>query len=175
MKKKVNDWRAIGVRLYEKFRKDAEQEVEKSRERLAAIREARPTDGDIFQSAIIHAIAWGDLDRLICFLGSDRQAYLPRSNRDDLAYILSDTPWKQKRGRSKNHTVRRLAADADKFYKEWRSALEEAGISIWRLSNEMRDEACRYAVECWNSLDYYVKVDFETVRQMMDRSKTRQK
>ena len=59
MKKKVNDWRAIGVRLYEKFRKDAEQEVEKSRERLAAIREERPTDGDIFQSAIIHAIAWG--------------------------------------------------------------------------------------------------------------------
>ena len=174
MNKGANEWRSVGKRLYEKFRKGAEQEWEKIEKTIAAVREHRPTDGDLFKMAIAAAVAWGDLEKLIRFLESDRQACLSRSQREDLAYILTITPWKRKQGRQKDDRTRRVAADANNFYKEWQLANEEVGISNRGLGKEMRDEACLYAVESWNSLSPF-KVDFETVRQMMDRSKTRQK
>jgi hypothetical protein len=84
----------------------------------------------------------GKFDALIRYLRSDEEIYLSRKSRDFLAWIVENKPWKAKRGRPKDHTVRELAFLANKFYDIWRLMNKRAGISNRGLSNQMKPVMC---------------------------------
>jgi hypothetical protein len=82
--------------------------------------------------------------------------------------------FKQKpRRRGPDWSVRIVLRKAQSFYAEWGAILKQAGISTRGISGFMKNDSCHYAIELLKpgSLS---KVKYDTVRELMDRSASRQ-
>ena len=121
----------------------------------------------------------GDPSALGAFLRSGQK--LTQFDRNELANLLEAIftrqakPTKQ-RGRSKRLGVRACAAVARRFHVEWKDANRRNGINDWGHGDEMKDEACRLAIELY--VDRFpVKDDppitFEEIRELMERPAAR--
>jgi hypothetical protein len=174
------DWRAIGQRLGDELRRDTAERIARGKAGENAGIPCRDSGirGEEFLDAIMATASKNDFTRLIQYLESDKEIYLSQGQRDWMARILKHRPWKKKRGPRKNRIPPFVAVTALDLYRRWQLKNTEAGISNWRLSNEMKDESCRYAVESWNMYAAawgHRTVDFEVIRQMMEGPKDRLK
>jgi hypothetical protein len=130
----------------------------------------------------------GDPSALVEHLHSRRT--LDRFDRIVLADLL-DAAFKgvvqselHRTGRPKELATHSCASTASRFYKDWKAINKSFGIRDWGHSDEMKDEACRVAIESlahrMNVLRPYslmsdhpldVEPQFDTVRELMDRSR----
>jgi hypothetical protein len=91
-------------------------------------------------------------------------------------------------GRPKNLAVRNCAGFAIKFYTDWKAINRQWRIKDWGHSDEMKDEACRVAIDYHLARRDLLRLggrgltsnhlmdevpDFEQVRELMDRPRDR--
>jgi hypothetical protein len=140
---------------------------------------------------LVHAVAlaqMGDPSSLVKLLNSRN---LTRFDRRILADLLDcyfkgeiDDAWTPV-GRPKNIAARACAGVAIKFYTDWKAINRRWKIKDWSHSDEMKDEACRVAIDCHlkrrdregivllsnHPMDEVP--DFDQVRELMDRPRSR--
>jgi hypothetical protein len=99
----------------------------------------------------------GDPSMLVRHLRSRRK--LTRLDRNELAehfeQILTNELQRksQKTGGRRKHTWAQSCAHvAIKFYRDWKDANRRNGINDWGHGDEMKDEACRLAIELYGNL-----------------------
>ena len=104
---------------------------------------------------------------------------------DTLALILPDLAGrgKQTGGRPKRAWARSGANKAIKFYRDWKDANRRNGIRDWGHGDEMKDEACRFAIELYGNDvcelfgdDVEMREDpptWEDLRELIDRPQSR--
>ena len=81
-------------------------------------------------------------------------------------------------GRPRGEHTRAVAAVAKRIYRQWKSELRREGIKSHGLSDEMKDQSCRYAIEILTPVIERVggtPPEYEAAREMMERSIYRQK
>jgi hypothetical protein len=116
---------------------------------------------------------YGDNADLIKYLRSGQEFYLPEGACIALASFLDEEPWKQRPGPPRDQDARWACTRAKEIYEAWKEANKKAGVSDWGVRDEMKDESCRYGIAVAGPFEH--EPDFETVRQMMDRPRGRQK
>jgi len=84
----------------------------------------------------------------------------------------------QKTGGRRKHTWARMCAHmAIKFYQLWKDTNRRNGINDWGHGDEMKDEACRLAIElgsCWaRTCKEQDPPTFEQVRELIERPAAR--
>ena len=158
------DWRDNGRRLFRRLNED-----HRDWNWMAVMRvNSDCTTEDQLVGALI-AIAKGDPSRLIEFLLSDKEVSLSREARELLGQILRRRP----PGRPTDVDARQALLYAEHLYSLWKRDNKEMGISDWGHRDEMKDEACRYGIALCESEPYSHPPDFETVRELMRRPKSR--
>jgi len=79
--------------------------------------------------------------------------------------------------RNRGGNSRSCARVAIKFYRDWKDANRRNGIRDWGRGDEMKDEACRFAIELYgNDVLSHMREDpptFEELRDLMDRPQAR--
>jgi hypothetical protein len=90
------------------------------------------------------------------------------SEREHLGRILERDTHRKRTGRRVNKNARIAAKVALAFYRQWQRANKQVGISSWGHGDEMKDEACRCAIEIKPWLNGK-EPDFEIVRELMER------
>ena len=122
---------------------------------------------------------FGDPSSLVAFLRSGHK--LTQFDRNELAGMLEviftrrAKPAKQ-RGRPKQTLIPVFVSVARRFYREWKDANRRKGISDWGHGDEMKDEACRLAIELYGQVPSYMREDpptLEDLRELMDRPQSR--
>ena len=110
---------------------------------------------------------------------------------DALAIIIPDVtkpaePTKQ-RGRPKRAWARSCADEAIKFYRDWKDANRRNGIRDWGHGDDMKEEACRFAIELYGNdmcelfgddAPTYMREDSPTLddlRVLIDRPQSRRR
>ncbi len=156
----MTDWRETGRQIYER------QVLERQERHAKRTAVKRSPDADLFGALLLSSL--GNSALLVEYLRSGRKLSLAAESRRHLARVIEHQNRKPKVGRKINKTARYLALGAIAFYREWKVANQNAGISNWGLRNDMRDESCRYVLELhgWTA-------SYETVRELMDRPKSR--
>jgi hypothetical protein len=125
----------------------------------------------------------GDPSTLVAYLRSQQK--LTQFDRNQLAdmfeviFTPQAKPAKQ-RGRPKRMWTRVCASVARTFYWDWRDTNQRNGINDWGHGDEMKDEACRLAIEFYvDRLASPVGKDdlpaFQEVRVLMERSERRRR
>ncbi len=97
----------------------------------------------------------------------------------------TDSAWSPV-GRPKNIAAQSCAGLAIKFYTDWKAINRRWGIKDWGHSDEMKDEACRVAIDYHLARRRWIGIgmsisnhplnatpDFEQVRELMDRPRSR--
>ncbi|MGI8853709.1 MAG: hypothetical protein ACR2GC_10580 [Methyloceanibacter sp.] len=163
------DWRDIGEQIYEHVK--AEQWAADLK-RQARKDTPRTTDQELDFALI--SCARGDSDPLIEFLLSDNDFSLSKDHREHLARVLRHKFWVPRQGRRPKGLARWALGYAQRIFLIWKAANKETGISDWGLRDQMKDQACRYAIEICRAYTDGQEADFETVRGLMERSKKRQ-
>jgi hypothetical protein len=95
--------------------------------------------------------------------------------------LLEDawTPTAAKRGRPKMNWARKCVSVASKFYLDWKEINQHRGISDWGHSDEMKDEACRVALELYgDKAPPHMRraegsIGFEKLRELIERPRSR--
>ena len=95
-------------------------------------------------------------------------------DRNQLAdMVLVSFTRQAKTGRRKRFEIRGCAAVARQFYLEWKDANRRNGINDWGHGDEMKDEACRVAIEHYRvslpGLKGDPPVTLEEIRALMER------
>jgi hypothetical protein len=132
----------------------------------------------------------GDPSLLVEHLNSRR--HLTQFDRRILADLLEgffkgETRISASAGRPKNISVQACASVAIKFYTDWKAINRQWRIKDWGHSDEMKDEACRVAIDCHRARtrrEGRVPIsnhpmdrvpDLEQVRELMDRPRSRRR
>lgn len=111
----------------------------------------------------------GDSTKLLAYLRSSRP--LDAEERADLADALEGRyDRKPRRGAPRNRAAHDALVAARYFYRWWLRENKRHGITDWGNRLLMKDEAIRIAIEVEGH-----EVDPETVRDLMDRPKSRHK
>jgi hypothetical protein len=130
----------------------------------------------------------GDPSELVDYFKSPKP--LTQSDRKILAELLDcffsgELLTSPHRGRPKNMAAQALASVAIMFYKEWQAINRKWKITDWGHSDEMKDEACRFAIDrhqLRRSLSDTIHLsndpmnktpDFEQVRDLIGRPRSR--
>jgi hypothetical protein len=83
----------------------------------------------------------------------------------------------EKRGRPKRRWARSCARIAIKFYRDWKEANRRNGICDWGHGDEMKDEACRLAIELNGDVPSHMPPEDpptpEDLRELVDRAQAR--
>ena len=144
-----------------------------------------------YWSVVIFTAIDGDPSLLVRHLRSRRK--LTRFDRNSLAKYLefAFTEALQRKsqktaGRRKHTWAQQCAYVAIKFYRDWKDANRRNGINDWGHGDEMKDEACRLAIELYGNVyspvygtdnrRYYQGQDmptFEEVRELIGRPAAR--
>lgn len=126
----------------------------------------------------------GDPSSLVRHFRSRRK--LTRFDRNQLAelfeYAFAEAlqPKSQKKGGRRKHSWAQMCANlAIKFYRDWKGANRRNGINDWGHGDEMKDEACRLAIElgsCWaRTCKEQDQPTFEQVRELIERPAARRR
>jgi hypothetical protein len=180
------DWRAVGRALRARFLERAGDTCD-----CYSCRRQHTKRGQrekYWVNAVVFALN-GDPSTLVDHLNS-RKA-LTQFDRTILADLLDavfrgeiDNAWASV-GRPKNIAARTCASVAIKFYKDWKAINQRWKIKDWGHSDEMKDEACRVAIDCHlrerdreglvpvSNHPMDVIPDIEQVRTLMDRPRSR--
>jgi hypothetical protein len=137
-----------------------------------------------YWSALVCAAIHGDPSPLVRHLRSRRK--LTRFDRNEMArwfeYAFTEAlqpKSKKTAGRLKQTWAQLCARVAIKFYQDWKDANQTNGINDWSHGDEMKDEACRLAIELFgndNRQRFYQGQDaptFEQLRQLIERPAAR--
>jgi hypothetical protein len=101
---------------------------------------------------------------------------------DTLAEILpaeAERAKQTKKGGRRKHTWAQMCADlTTNFFRDWKDANQRNGINDWGHRDEMKDEACRLAIElgsCWARTcgEEQDPPTFEQVRELIERPAAR--
>jgi len=127
----------------------------------------QPSTRRIYVEAL-RAYARGDRSKLVEYLRSDRPI-----EREWLAQVINGEVFQPKNGRPRDKNVRIAAMLARIIYRRWKEMNKKTGVGDHGVSEHMKDEACRYAIELepWDD----DQPDFDRVREMIDRPISRQK
>jgi len=170
-------WRENGRQIFESFLARDKKQLQEAADWRAKRREEdiyAPDDEHIVSS--ISMCAQGDSGPLIRYLKAGRKFSLTSAQRAFLIQILENEPWKAPRGRRRDESAREAAYDARRVYGSWKNTNAEMGITDWGHRKEMKDESCRYGILLHRQVFPEASgPDFETVRQLIDRSWTRQR
>jgi hypothetical protein len=112
--------------------------------------------------------AQGQPAALIDHLLSDRP--LSSADRIILALLVKGKLGKSPPGAPKDRKTRYAASRAVQFYEQWRLENKRLGVRDYRLSDSMKDKAAEIVIA-----DLALRVDFETVRDLMDRPDNRRR
>lgn len=172
------DWRKTGELAYE-----YERAVIWARE-LDDEKASRnpPTPTQALYRALIRC-AQGDTAPIEALLVSEHDFPLTREDRIHLARVLGHKYWARRRlGRRPDSCARLTCGIALRIFRSWKTANKKEGISDWGFSDEMKDQACHYALNIYRSFFHEPREPnltgarepiFETVRQLMDRPASR--
>jgi hypothetical protein len=163
-----SDWRETGLQIFEHLKKRQVDRLLEIEMRRAAPRKTTP------ENVLLMALecsARGHSDVLIKYLLSDIDFSLSKQARERLAVSLREKDW-ERRGRRPEYHARYVCEQALGIYSTWKQVNKQNEVSDWGLRDQMKDEACRYALMLGKA--YGWQPDFEQVRQLMERSKKRQ-
>jgi hypothetical protein len=136
-----------------------------------------------YWSALICTAIDGNPSLLVRHLRSRRK--LTRFDRNELAhwfeyaFTAALQHKSQKTGGRRKHTwAQHCARLAIEFYQNWKDANRRNGISDWGHGDEMKDEACRLAIELGSCLartcgEEQDPPTFEQVRELIERPAAR--
>jgi hypothetical protein len=142
------------------------------------------------ETYLVHAVVlahMGDPSTLVKLLNSRNLTQFDRRILADLldCYFKGEISQWSPVGRPKNIAARSCANVATTFYTDWKAINRRWRIKDWGHSGEMKDEACHVAIDCHlirRDLEGKVPIsnhpmdevpDFEQVRELMDRSRSR--
>jgi hypothetical protein len=167
----MEKWREIGEELFE-YLKAEQWAADLWREARWNERKQKRLEPDLLFA--LQSCARGNSDRLIEYVESDKEFSLSRDERDRCARVLRHKPWAPRLGRRPDGVARFALSKAQAIFSVWKEANKQSGISDWGLRDQMKDQACRYAIDICRPYIEGREPDFETVRQLMERSKKRQ-
>jgi hypothetical protein len=162
------DWRETGRQLFEHLKRAPAERLLEMEMRKATPRKSTP------ESVLLMALeclARGQSNLLIEYLLSDKEFSLSKRSRQRLAEALREKDW-ERRGRRPDRHARFVCEQALAIYSTWKQVHKKNGVSDWGVRDQMKDEACQYALMLGKT--YGWEPDFEQVRQLMERSKKRQ-
>jgi hypothetical protein len=179
------DWRAIGSALRARFIGGACDRCDcyQCRRGHRHTKRSRRVD---YWTAVMSNLIRGDSSALIKHLKSGRALtqFDRRILADSLdAFLKGELHTSPSVGRPKNIPVQGCASTALGFYDDWKTINRQCKIKDWGHSEEMKDEACRVAIDCQikrvaalrraptHPIDMAVP-DFEQVRELMDRPRS---
>jgi hypothetical protein len=164
----MRDYRSIGLSLQERWLRRG-QELQQTMAAVVKSMRHRPEDSFVY-ALVQHAR--GDSALLIDYLQSDRP--LSAVERVQFAQVLAgELDRKTERGRPRNKLTRTAAMRANVFYKMWRKENKEAGLKDHGHGGDMKDEALHFILDKFDPPA--VALDFDTVRELMDRPEGRRK
>ena len=96
-------------------------------------------------------------------------------------HFTGESEVKIPRGRPANTWAKGCAHVANKFYRDWKETNKRREIRDWGHSDEMKDEACRVAIDLYGEKapSHMRKaegaVSFEKLRELMERPSARRR
>src|SRR5262249_41404775 len=163
------DWQDVGRKLWNQFIyhldqfRQAEADLDQIRRQLFALR----------QEMVVACAPEGDVPSFVRWLLTS-QTKFTRLHREILLDLLEEnifTKLKPKRGRPQQRLVRLCGSLAIDFYQRWKDGNRRNGINDWGHRKEMKDEACRLAIELVYPQQNAPK--FEQVRELIERPAVR--
>jgi hypothetical protein len=169
------DWREAGQEIYAWYR---QRELEVAARILETRRQRQVRGSKNFTGeeelvrAIIRLVQRGDATQLIEFLRSDKEFRVSDGERKWLAQFLQRKPL-PRTGRPPKTIQLQTCGLAKSLYLIWKEFNKQQGIPDWGFRDTMKDESCNYAIEIATSVWGVPTPDFESVRQLMDRPRSR--
>jgi hypothetical protein len=156
---RMNDWRKIGEQLFKHWEK-------------VALSGDRSTYEQAQLSLALLLSAEGSPGNLIEYLQSGKELALSDEERAYVVARLRLKP-KQKRGPRRDHAVHMAANTAWAFYLYWKVSNTLAGVSNRGIGNQMKDEACHFAIALLGPWPEPFRPTFRAVRDLIERPKHR--